>query len=146
MIATLSLHIARPPEHVYAFLIDQATWAAMDATLLDVTPRGSVAVGMAGTMTRRVAGRTVTDSWTVTELEPVTRVGMRLTGAGYQVVETIVLEGTAAGTHATIVDTLRHTSAGGRLLVALSGPFVRRDLRTRFGRLKALLESTPATS
>ncbi len=30
MIATLSLDIARPPTSVYATLVDQDTWAALD--------------------------------------------------------------------------------------------------------------------
>ncbi len=140
MIATLSLDIARPSERVYAVLVDQDTWAALDPTLMDVTPRGSLAVGMSGTMTRRVAGRRVTNGWIVLELEPGRRVGMRLTGAGYELIEETTLEGTSGGTRATTADTLRHTSVGGRLLVAVSGPFIRRDLRKRNKRLKALLE------
>jgi hypothetical protein len=46
----------------------------------------------------------------------------------------------------TIVDVLEPTSLGGRLFVAVSGPFVRRDLKTRFERLRSLLEAAPATS
>ena len=144
MIATLSMYIARPPASVYARLVDQDTWAALDPALLEITPRGSVAVGMSGTMRRRVAGMRVTNGWTVTELEPGARVGMRLTGAGYELIETTTLEATAGRTRATIVDTLRPTSLGGRLFVAVLGPFIRRDLRARSERLKVLLEATPA--
>ncbi len=145
MIATLSQDIARPPERVYAVLIDQNAWAALDPPLVDFAPRGPLAVGMTGTMTRKVAGRRITDGWTVLELEPGTRFAMRVTGAGYELIETITLEATAGGTRATTVDTYRHTSLGGRLLIAVSGPFIRRDLRERHKRLKALLETTPAT-
>ena len=126
MIATLSLDIASPPERVYAVLIDQDAWAALDPATLDITPRGEVAVGMTGTMTRRVAGMRVTNGWTILDLEPGTRVGMRLTGAGYELIETTTLEATPGGTRATIVDNLRPTSVGGRLFVAVSGPFIRR--------------------
>ena len=70
MIATLSRDIASPPESVYAVLIDQDTWAALDPATLDITPRGSLVVGMTGSMTRRVAGRRVTNGWTVLELKP----------------------------------------------------------------------------
>ena len=145
MIATLSMDIARPPASVYATLVDQDTWAALDPALLEITPRGSVAVGMSGTMRRRVAGMRVTNGWTVTELEPGARVGMRLTGVGYELIETTTLEAITGGTRATIEDTLRPTSLGGRLFVAVSGPFIRRDLHARSDRLKALLEATPAT-
>ena len=140
MIATLSLDIARPPEHVYAVLLDQDTWAALDPATLDITPRGPLTAGMTGTMTRRVAGRRVTNGWTVLDLEPGTRVGMRLTGAGYELIETTTLEATSGGTRVTTVDSLRPTSVGGRLFVAVSGPFIRRDLRERYTRLAALVE------
>ena len=145
MIETLSRDIARPPERVYAVLIDHGTWAALDPALLDITPRGPLAVGMTGTMTRKVAGRRITNGWTVLELEPGTRFAMRVTGAGYELIETITLEATAGGTRATTEDIYRHTSLGGRLLIAVSGPFIRRDLRERYKRLRALLETTPAT-
>ena len=145
MIATLSLEIARPPERVYAVLIDQETWAALDPPLVDFAPRCPLAVVMTGTLTRKVAGRRITDGWTILELEPGRRFAMKVTGAGYELIETIMLEATAGGTRATTVDTYRHTSLGGRLFIAVSGPFIRRDLRERYKRLTALLETTPAT-
>ena len=46
-----------------------------------------------------------------------------------------------AGTVATFEDTLRPTSIAGRVLVALSGPTLRRDLKKRATKLKALLEA-----
>ena len=140
MIETLSQDIAGPPERVYAVLIDQGAWAALDPPLVDFTPRGPLAVGMTGTLTRKVAGRRITDGWTILELEPGTRFAMKVTGAGYELIETITLEATAGGTRATTVDTYRHTSLGGRLLIAVSGPFIRRDLRKRYKRLTALVE------
>ena len=76
MIATLSMDIARPPERVYSVLIDQDAWAALDPPLVDFTPRGPLTVGMTGTLTRKVAGRRITDGWTILELEPWTRFAM----------------------------------------------------------------------
>ena len=140
MIATLSRDIARPPERVYAVLIDQDAWAALDPPLVDFTPRGPLAVGMTGTMTRKAAGRRMTSGWTILELEPGTRFAMKVTGAGYELIETITLEATSGGTRATTVDVYRYTSLGGRLLIAVSGPFIRRDLRERYKRLTALVE------
>ena len=107
---------------------------------MDFTPRGPLAVGMTGTLTRKVAGRRMTSGWTILELEPGTRFAMKVTGAGYELIETITLEATAGGTRATTVDDYRHTSLGGRLLIAVSGPFIRRDLRERYKRLTALVE------
>jgi hypothetical protein len=99
MIAEHRLEIARPPAEVYAFLVDQDNWAALDPATLGIDPRGDVHVGMAGTITRRVAGRRVRNGFVVTELEPDTRMGMRLTGAGYVLTETTTLEATPDGTH-----------------------------------------------
>ena len=101
MIETLSQDIARPPGRVYAVLIDQDAWAALDPPLVDFTPRGPLAVGMTGTMTRKAAGRRMTSGWTILELEPGTRFAMKVTGAGYELIETITLEATAGGTRAT---------------------------------------------
>jgi len=140
VIAEQGVHIAHPPARVFAFLVDQDSWAALDPSVLDISPRGPVSKGMTGTMTRRVAGMRVTNGFTITELDPDSRLAMRLTGAGYALTETISLEATPAGTHATVVDVLEATSTGGRLFVALSGPFIRRDLHVRFERLKSALE------
>jgi hypothetical protein len=70
---------------------------------------------------------------------------MRITGPGYELTETTTLEATTDGTRTTIVDVLQPTSLGGRLFVALSGPFIRRDLRARSERLRSLLEAGSAT-
>ena len=82
----------------------------------------------------------VTNGFTVTELEPDATLGMRITGAGYALRETVSLEAIPSGTRATVVDVLEPTSLGGRLFVALSGGFIRRDLRAQFDRLKSRLE------
>ena len=124
MIAEQSVYIAQSPARVYAFLVDQDSWASLDPSVLDISPRGLVSKGMTGTMTRRVAGMRVTDGFTVTELDPDSRLEMRLTGAGYAVTETISLEATPDGTRATVVDVVEPTSTFGRLFVALSGPFI----------------------
>jgi hypothetical protein len=140
VIAEQSVSIAQSPARVYAFLVDQDSWALLDHSVLDISPRGLVSKGMTGTMTRRVAGMRVTNGFTVTELDPDSRLEMRLTGAGYAVTETISLEATPEGTRASVVDVLEPTSTFGRPFVALSGPFVRRDLRVRFERLKSVLD------
>jgi hypothetical protein len=143
VIAEHSLEIVRSPAEVYAFLIDQDNWAALDPATMDITPRGAVHEGMTGTITRRVARLRVRNGFLVTELEPDTRLGMRLTGAGYALSETTTLEATPNGTLATIVDVLEPTSLGGRLFVAVSGPFIRRDLKARSERLRSLLGAAP---
>jgi len=145
VIAEHSLQIGRSSAQVYAFLVEQDSWAALDPATVDITPRGEVHTGMTGTITRRVIGLRVKNGWLVTELDPSARLGMRITGPGYALTETTTLESTPDGTRATVVDVLEPTSIGGRLLVAISGPFIRRDLRARTGRLKSPLEADPAT-
>jgi hypothetical protein len=144
VIAEHSLEVARSPAEVYAFLIDQDNWVALDPATTDITPRRTVHGGMTGTITRRVAGMRVRNGFLVTALEPDRRLDMRLTGAGYALTETTTLEATPGGTRATIVDVLEPTSLGGRLFVAVSGPFIRRDLKARSERLRSLLGAPTA--
>lgn len=135
-----TLDIARSPANVSAFLTDQHNWARLDPALIALTPRGTLAEGQAGTMTRRVSGIPVTTKWSVTELVPGSRLTMLIEGAGYQLRETTTLVSHDNGTHVTVLDELRATSVPGRLFVAISGPFIRRDLQARAKRLKELLE------
>lgn len=146
MIVEQRIELPRSPATVYAFLVDQAAWARLDPSLLHITPRGRVTKGMAGVMTRRVSGLRVTNGWTVTDLDVDVRVGMRVTGPGYALTETTTLVATPTGCRATIVDTLEPTSPTGRLFVTVSGPFARRDLRARAGRLGACMEAFATAS
>jgi hypothetical protein len=141
MIIRRTLSIARPVEDVYRLLVDQERWAVLDPALVAIEPRGTIAEGTSGTVTRRVSGMKVTTAWTITELDEPTRLAMRIVGRGYVLTDTTTLEATAEGTRATIVDELEPTARAGRLFVALSGPFIRRDLDTRASRLTSLLES-----
>lgn len=139
MIVQTSLDIARQPQEVFDFLADQANWAALDAALVDVSPRGPIGPGLSGTMIRRVNRMHVTNSWLVTEFDPGTRLEMRIGGRGYELTETTTLHAAPGGTRATIVDELLPTSMFGRVFVALSGSFIRRDLKERSERLRSSL-------
>ena len=61
-------------------------------------------------------------------------------GSGYGMTEAATLGPIADRTRATFVETVWPTSLAGRLLVALSGGVIRRDLRPRSERLRAVLE------
>jgi hypothetical protein len=65
---------------------------------------------------------------------------MRIAGPGYELTETTTLRLAPGGTRATIVDELEPTSLFGRVFVAMSGGFIRRDLRARSERLRSLLD------
>jgi hypothetical protein len=135
-----SVDIARSPGEVFAFMVDQANWAAMDPALVDLSPRGRAAKGQHGTITRRVMGMRVTTAWVITELEPGSRMTMLIAGREYELGETSTLTPEGSGTRVTVVDTLTPTSLLGRLMVPLSRGFIRRDLEARTGRLKSLLD------
>ena len=141
MIVETTFHIARPRSDVFAFLADQTNWARIDPALVDLSPTGTLAIGKAGTMTRRVSGLRVTTRWTVVEFQPDARLTIQDVGKGYALTEDMTLEDVSGGTRLHVVDTLLPTSLPGRLFVAMSGPFIRRDLRDRATRLTALLES-----
>jgi hypothetical protein len=140
VIETISVRTERPSNAVFEYLVDQANWPLMDPALVQLSPRGPLAVGQSGTMTRRVSRMRVTTSWEITELEPGSRLGMRITGKGYQLTETTAVVADGGGTTVTVVDMLVPTSLAGRAFVAMSGPFIRRDLRDRAARLASILD------
>jgi hypothetical protein len=145
MAETHTTRIARSPDEVSDFLVDPANWARIDPALVDLQPRARLALGAMGTMTRRVGGMRVTTAWEVTGLDPGSRLAMCITGRGYRLTETITLAAEGAGTLVTVVDDLLPTSLAGRAFVAISGPFIRRDLRDRTARLTTLLGSSASS-
>lgn len=134
--------IARPPQDVFDVLADPTTWATLDTALVDVEPRAPVAPGMKGTVRRRVGpGMTVKSAWEITDYAPGVRFENLITGSGYELRETVVLAAEPDGTRVSVVDALIPTSLVGRVMVAASGGFIRRDLTARLANLKSLLEA-----
>ena len=130
----------RSPEAVFDFLIDTDSFRILDRALVSYTPDGVMELGGSGTFVHRRGGMTARSTWTVEELERPSRVRVAIRGMGYEMEETATLVATDAGTRATFVDTVRPTSMAGRLLVALSGGIMRRDLANRSALLKSTLE------
>ncbi|MEO8230392.1 MAG: SRPBCC family protein [Chloroflexota bacterium] len=145
MIVEGQVGIARTPQEVFVVLADPATWSAVDAALLDVTPSEPLIPGASGTMRRRVAGLTVKTAWQNTAFVPGARLENLIRGFGYELRESVVLEAAPIGTRMTVVDTLTPTSLVGRAFVAISRGVIERDLHSRFAKLKALLEADPTT-
>ena len=138
--------VARPPEAVFDFLADTASFPVLDEALVSFEPPGPMRAGAGGTFVHRRGGITVRSAWTVRELDRPSRIRVTIRGTGYVLDETATLAATATGTRATFADTVRATSAAGRLMVALAGGFMRRDLERRAARLKAILEAPEAAS
>jgi uncharacterized protein YndB with AHSA1/START domain len=135
--------IAATPQDVFDALADPTTWFRIDPTLVDVTPRERLVLGMTGTMrNRRGPGLTATATWTTTELISGARLVQQLHGFGYELTEAVTLELDVLGTRMSVVDSLTPTSLAGRVMVSLSRGIMERDLHARFARLKALLETS----
>jgi hypothetical protein len=135
------LDIAHAPEGVFAFLTDIDSFRVLDPALLECEPTGRLTQGLTGTFTHRRGGMRALSTWRVTEFVPPDVLEVAIRGAGYEMTERASLEATGMGTRATFVDRVWPTSLAGRVLVALSGGIMRRDLRARAGRLKAILEA-----
>jgi uncharacterized protein YndB with AHSA1/START domain len=135
------VRIARPPEAVFDLLADVDRWGEIDEALLRSSISGRVELGTRGKLTHRRPGTKVTTEFEVTAFDPPKRFEVTITGVGYQLRETVLLELSDGGTHVSVTDTLEPTSIVGRVLVAISVRTVRRDLEARRARLKAVLEA-----
>ena len=71
---------------------------------------------------------------------------MLVRGSGYQLRETVTFAATSTGTIVSVMDNLTPTSLVGRVMVAMSGRIIDRDLNARLARLKAMLEAAPRTA
>lgn len=134
------LDLGRPPADVFALLADGESFRAVDPALVDYGPPGSLHAGSTGWFKHRRGGMTARTTFRVSEFDAPARLEVAITGMGYQMTESATLEATPSGTRARFVDRVWPTTLPGRLLVALSGGIMRRDLRARSARLKALLE------
>ena len=82
---TGSAHINKPVAEVFAFMTDSANWPDVEVGLLDIQPRGKVAVGSKGTETRDMRGRKIQATWEVAELEANKKLTVNGGGPGMKV-------------------------------------------------------------
>ncbi len=134
------IEVARPPEAVFDFLIDTASFRVVDRALVSFEPSGLLHVGLHGAFVHRRGGMTAHSTWEVVELVRPSRIRVAVKGSGYEMDEIATLSAGGLGTVATFVDVVRPTSFGGRVMVALSGTIMRRDLDQRMRQLKTALE------
>ena len=134
------IEVARPPEAVFDFLADTASFQVIDHALVAYEPGGLMHVGLRGTFVHRRGGMTARSRWEVVEMVRPSRIQVAVNGSGYEMDEVATLSAGGSGTRARFVDTVRPTSLGGRVMVALSGGIMRRDLERRARLLKAALE------
>ena len=131
------------PGEVFAFLTSAEGLRAVDPALVDYGPPGPLTAGGKGWFRHRRAGMTANTTWRITSFEPPARLEVAIAGMGYAMTESAALEPTESGTRVRFVDRVWPTTLPGRLLVALSGGIMRRDLRARADRLKAILDGAP---
>jgi hypothetical protein len=135
------IDVAREPGAVFDFLTSPEGLHAVDPALVDYGPPGPITAGGTGWFAHRRGWMVARTTWRVTGFEPPTHLEVEIAGMGYGMTEAADLEAIPAGTRARFVDRVWPTTLPGRLLVALSGGIMRRDLRARAARLKALFEA-----
>ena len=135
-----TLDVDRSPDEVFAYLADTRSFKEVDAALVEFEPQGKLERGMTGRFLHRRNGMTARSTWQVIELEAPRRLLVEIRGMGYGMTEEADLEATPTGTRVRFADRLWPTSLAGRVMVAMSGGIIQRDLRARAARLKALLE------
>jgi hypothetical protein len=132
------LDVDRSPNEVFDYLADTRSFKEVDAALVEFEPQGKLERGM--TVLHRRNGLPARSTWQVIELDAPRRLSVEIRGMGYAMTEEADLEATPTGTRVRFVDRMWPTSLAGRVMVALSGGIMRRDLRARADRLKAVLE------
>ena len=140
---TFELDVARPPGDVFALLVDPDHFRLLDPAVLDYGPKIALSIDSEGWFKHRRGGMTARTTYRVTAFDPPRRLEVAISGMGYAMTEGAELDSIPMGTRARFVDRVWPTTLPGRLLIALSGGFMRRDLEARAARLKALLEARP---
>lgn len=135
-----ALELTRRPDEVFAYLADTRSFKEVDAALIEFEPQGKLEHGMTGRFLHRRHGLPARSRWQVIELDAPRRLSVEIRGMGYGMTEEADIEASPAGTRVRFVDRVWPTSLAGRVMVALSGGIMRRDLRARAERLRALLE------
>ena len=134
------LEVRRSPAAVFELLSDTEHFQTIDPAMVDYGPKRPLVAGGEGWFKHRRGPMTARTTFRVLTLDAPRRLEVEIAGMGYGMTESAELEATPTGTRARFVDRVWPTTLPGRLLVALSGGIMRRDLRARAARLKALLE------
>lgn len=139
------VEIARPPEEVLDAMVDTDVWLAISPELVAVEPRGRVAQGMKGTMTRKQGRKRIEGAWEIVELAPGQTMVMRGTEPGTEFRERVDLEPLEDGcTRMTSTAEFGATSLPMRLLLPVMAPAIRRSFRRQYEALKNHVEMRPA--
>ena len=141
------VEIERPAPEVFDFVADMTNaplWQS-GLHLVERIPPGPVRVGSEHVFERRFAGRTLKSRNRITELQPPTRIAFEIPDGWISGSAAYEVTPTEGGSRVGCRMEFRARGLG-RLVEPLLGRVLRHDSRRDDQRLKAVLESQPATT
>jgi carbon monoxide dehydrogenase subunit G len=135
-----SLEISRPPEEVFALLVDLDRLPDWQSSAIEARSDGPLELGSLVHEKRRFLGRELADELEVVAFDPPRRLTLRSQGGPLKLTVDHELEPNGGGTRLTVVASGK---PGG--MMKLAGPMIKRtageEIRSDFARLKELLET-----
>jgi uncharacterized protein YndB with AHSA1/START domain len=143
----VDIHIAAPPEQLWAVLADweaQPRWMADARSVTVLSPQRAGAGTVVRCMTDLIGGLVVTDDMVVTEWDPPRVLAIRHLGRIIRGVGAFELEPTAAGTRFTWWEEIDSPfwALGDALTTVAVVPLVRRVFERSLAELKRVAEAT----
>ena len=135
-----SLEISRPPEEVFALLVDLDRLPDWQSSAIEARADEPLALGSLVHEKRRFLGRELADELEVVAFDPPRRLVLRSQGGPVKLTIDHELQPNGGGTRLTVVASGK---PGG--LMKFAGPMIERtareEIRADFARLKELLET-----
>lgn len=138
-VVTTTLEITKTPHEDFEFIADTDNWLKID--MVDVEPRGRLALGTEGWYLRKQGGGKARSTWRVSEFEPDRKLTMLARGGGMEMRDETRLEAIPTGTRATFTQTFSPTGVAMRLLLPLFMGLIRKNLREYYASIKTEVES-----
>jgi carbon monoxide dehydrogenase subunit G len=135
-----SLEISRPPEEVFALLVDLDRLPNWQSSAIEAGSDGPLELGSLVHEKRRFLGRELADELEVVAFDPPRRLTLRSQGGPLKLTVDHELESNGAGTRLTVVASGKPSG-----VMKFASPMIERtareEIRGDFTRLKELLET-----
>jgi hypothetical protein len=138
-VVSTTVDFERSPQEVFDFIADTDNWLKIG--VLDVAPRGRLALGTEGWHVRKQFGGNARATWRVSEFEAGRKLTMLARGGGMEIRDETLLEAIPSGTRATFTETFTPRAFAIRLLLPLFMGSIRKELRAYYASIKAQVES-----
>ena len=138
-VVSTTVDFERSPQEVFDFIADTDNWLKIG--LLDVEPRGRLALGTEGWHSRKQGGGKARSTWRVSEFEAGRKLTMLARGGGMEIRDETLLEAIPSGTRATFTETFTPTAFAMRLLLPLFMGVIRKNLREYYASIRTQVES-----